>query len=265
MSLRDAWDELKEPRHTARVLVWDIETRPATATVFQLRGNDWISPDKLIDHGGIMGIAARWMDSPEIMWRADWHEGGHEAMIRWAWDLLNDCDISVTYNGTAFDTKHLQGEFAVLGLPRPAPFRDIDLLRVARKRFKFLSNKLDYVADRLSVGRKEETGGYSLWQGCMNGDTDAQARMGKYAKQDVRLTSELYLRLLPWLDGGANVALWTGQEIACPSCGSTDLVRDEARWAITAQTRYALYRCSNCEQIVRTNFVGARSLSRTPA
>lgn len=263
MNLRDAWRET-EPKHTARVLVWDIETRPATATVFQLRGNDWISPDKITDHGGVLGVACRWLDSPEIMWRADWHDGGHDGMIRWFWALQDQADVSVTYNGVNFDVKHMNREYAILGLPRPTPSREIDLLRVARKRFAFLSNKLDYIAQQLGVGAKLEHQGYGLWKGCMEGDPAARALMGQYAKQDVRLTTDLYRRLLPWLDGAANLALWTGQETACPSCGGTNLERTSRQWVATAQTRYAEYRCGDCGQLTRTNYVGARSLSRTP-
>lgn len=248
------------PAHTARVLVWDIETRPATATVFQLRGNDWISPDKLVDHGGVMGIAARWDGDPNIMWRAEWHQGGHEGMVRWIWDLLDEADVDVGYNQVGFDWKHINREFVVAGLPRPRPTRSIDLLRVARKRFKFLSNKLDYVAEQIGVGRKHDTGGYGLWKGCMEGDPDARHLMGTYAKQDVRLTTDAYHRLTPWLDGTANLALWSGQDIACHACGSTNLT--EAGWTPTAQTTYRIYRCE-CGALTRTNYIKARASSRT--
>lgn len=259
-------EELEEQRHhTGRVLVWDIETWPATAQVWGLKQHGYISPSMIVDHGGLMGVAAKWADSPEIMWRAEWHEGGRRAVVEWLWELLNQADVSVTYNGVGFDMKHVNREFILHGLPRPVPARQVDLLRVARKRFRFLSNKLDYVASQLGLGHKTQHAGIELWQKCAQGDVEAQALMGRYAKQDVRLTYNLYKRLYAWLDGSANMGLWTGAEVACSSCGGTDLVREAGKWVATAQTQYAVYRCADCQQLTRTNYVRARSLSRTPA
>lgn len=259
LGLREAY----RAKHNARVLVWDIETWPATAQIFALKNSGYISPSMITDHGGLMGVAARWMGSPEIMWRAEWHEGGRQAVVEWIWDLLDQADVSVTYNGVGFDMKHVNREFVLAGLPRPSPARQVDLLKVARQRFKFLSNKLDYVSSQLGLGHKTAHQGIELWQKCAAGDVEAQALMSTYAKQDVRLTSELYERLYAWLDGSANMALWTSHELACSSCGSDKLERVAGKWAATAQRQYALYRCE-CGQLTRTNFVGARTLSRTP-
>jgi len=246
----------------ARILVWDIETRPASANIFDLKQRGWISPDKVTDPGGVLGVAAHWLGSPEVMWRADWHDGGHTAVIEWVWGLLDEATTTITYNGDRFDARHMNREFVLAGLPRPKPSRSIDLLKLVRKRFMFLSNRLDYVAGQLGIGRKITHEGIGLWQACVAGDPDAQHRMGAYAKQDVRLTADLYMRLLPWMDGSANMALWSGSTIACSACGSRDLEPDG--WVSTAQTRYAVYRCNGCQALTRTNFIRTRAVSRSP-
>ncbi len=51
----------------------------------------------------------------------------------------------------------------------PAPFKEIDLLTVAKGRFRFVSNKLDYVAQQLGLGKKTEHSGHELWVQCMAG------------------------------------------------------------------------------------------------
>ena len=63
--------------------------------------------------------------------------------------LLDEADAVIHYNGKRFDIPSLNKEFLLNGMFPPAPFKEIDLLTVARGRFRFVSNKLDYVAQQL--------------------------------------------------------------------------------------------------------------------
>ena len=75
----------------------------------------------------------------------------------------------------------------------------IDMLKIARKQFRFPSNKLDYVGKTLGVGAKTEHEGFDLWIKCMNRDGKAWKRMEEYNKQDVILLEKVYHRMLPWI------------------------------------------------------------------
>ena len=79
--------------------------------------------------------------------------------------LLNDADAVVHYNGTKFDIPTLNKEFLLHSFNPPSPYKQIDLLRVVRSNFRFPSNKLDYVAQRLNLGKKHEHEGHELWGG----------------------------------------------------------------------------------------------------
>jgi hypothetical protein len=139
----------------------------------------------------------------------------------------------------------LHREFIVAGLGPPSGHVDIDLLTVARKRFKFASNKLDYVAGRLGVGSKVKHAGFELWLGCMAGDEAAWRKMRAYNIQDVRLTEKLYDRLLPWITTHPHRGLFGGPRAGCPRCESLD--NQQRGYRVTATGRYIKYRCNGCK------------------
>jgi hypothetical protein len=66
---------------------------------------------------------------------------GRLEMLTQLRDYLNDVDILVSWNGTSYDTKMANREFLKAGLTPPAPYKELDLMRVVKARFKFASNK----------------------------------------------------------------------------------------------------------------------------
>lgn len=235
------------PQHKLKILTIDIETMPIEAYVWGLWGVN-VSIGQIKEPGRVFAFAAKWVGNREVAFHSDHHDG-HTAMLQAAWDLLNEADIVVSYNGIGFDIKHLQWEFLQAGMGPPRPYKQIDLLRVVRKQFRIPSNKLDYVAQRLGIGAKTSHAGFSLWVDCMAGDEKAWRKMATYNKQDVRLTEKLYHYLLPWLTAVPHIGQMEGKENSCPYCGGTKLVRDGVAHAFV--TSYRLYQCSNCTAWVR--------------
>jgi len=159
------------------------------------------------------------------------------------WALIDEADALISWNGKGFDTKHANREFVEYGLTPPSPVKEIDLMLTARSQFRFLSNKLDYVAQLLGIGKKKSTGGHELWVACMNNDPKAWAIMKRYNVQDVNLLVEIYEKLLPWITNHPNVNLYEPGN-GCPSCGSEDLQkRGLARTGVSSYQRYV---CNNC-------------------
>ena len=157
--------------------------------------------------------------------------------------LLEDADAVVHYNGTKFDIPTLNKEFLLHSFNPPSPYKQIDLLRVVRSNFRFPSNKLDYVAQRLNLGKKHEHEGHELWVKCMNGDKDAWKRMEKYNIQDVVLLESLYNSLRPWIRNHPNHNLFADDHV-CPNCGSTRLQKRGT--SISSTGTYQRYQCSSC-------------------
>jgi DNA polymerase elongation subunit (family B)/predicted RNA-binding Zn-ribbon protein involved in translation (DUF1610 family) len=238
-----------------KVLVLDIETTPHDAYTWGLWQQN-IGLNMLKDPTRMMAWAAKW-EGDEYVYSA--HEGTHDRldMILEVYDMVNEADAIVHYNGTAFDMKHLHREFVEQELPPPLKYKNIDLLRVVKQMFKFPSNKLDYVAKVLLGEEKFDTGGFELWTRCLAGDKDAWLEMERYNIQDVLLTEKLYYRLQGWIPAHPNRALWIDDQEnpTCPNCGSTNMVRKGLERPARVNA-YQRYKCNDC---------GANARGRTVA
>ena len=239
-----------------RILTIDIETAPAVVETWSLH-NAYIGIEQVREPGRILGFGWKWYGQPKVQWTSIQH-GTSAEMIEVARDILHDADLVITYNGDSFDLKHLNREIILAGLTPPSKVKSIDLYRTVKNRFKFQSNKLDFVAQQLGVGAKASTGGYGLWKGCMEGDPAAWAKMGRYCRQDVRVTEALYDRLRPWIANHPNVALWAdrGTGRMCPTCGSHLLQQRGLQRTIAAV--YVRYQCQGCGSWSRANAMEQR-------
>lgn len=223
-----------------KILLLDIETAPNTAYVWGLY-NQNISINQIVETGRVLCWAAKWLGD-SAFFQADEREGRYKMLFKMH-ELLQDADAVVHYNGTKFDIPTLNREFLLQELAPPSPFRQVDLLKTMRKKFKFVSNKLDFITQELNIGAKTKHEGMELWVKCMNGDASAWERMLAYNLNDVLLLERLYDRLLPWISGGVNRGLGIDAAI-CPKCGSDDLQR---RGYVTTPTlRYQRYQCNDC-------------------
>jgi uncharacterized protein YprB with RNaseH-like and TPR domain len=244
-------DEAIRARHkgkpNVRVLFFDVENAPNDVYTWGLWKQN-VSIAQIVEPGRVFGFGAKWLGEKEVVFRSD-HDDGHEDMVKAAWDLFSEADIIVTYNGIGFDIPHMQREFLLAGLLPPRPFKQIDLLRVVRKQFRFASNKMDFVSQQLGLGRKTSHQGFDLWVKCMKGDDRAWALMGRYCKQDVKLTEKLYHHLLPWLTAVPHLGQMDGQSHSCWACGGTRLRRDGVAFAFV--TSYRLFQCQGCGAWVR--------------
>jgi hypothetical protein len=243
----------------AKVLVYDIETRPMTSMHWGARDQN-ISPEQVLDSGGVLCWAAKWLDKPRVMYAGDHHDG-HDAMVTRLWELLDAADIVIGYNQVGFDDKRMNVEFRRLGLPVPAPVKSVDLLRAVRARFGYPMNKLQSVAGELGVGRKVPHTGWAMWKACITddngypylgpvpeggGDACSWNLMRRYCKGDVTLTEDVYRVLLDggWIKNHPHVGLYGGRLDGCPICGGDTVAHDKT--FNTASRVYDLLRCVDC-------------------
>lgn len=224
-----------------KILLLDIESSPNTAHVWGLWQQN-VSINQLMESSYVLCYAAKWLGEKEVKFDSV-HQSKPKTMLKGIHGLLNDADAVVHYNGTKFDIPTLNKEFLLHSFNPPSPYRQVDLLRVVRSNFRFPSNKLDYVAQRLNLGKKHEHEGHELWVKCMNGDKDAWKRMEKYNIQDVILLENLYGALRPWIKSHPNHNLFSDDHV-CPNCGSSSLQRRGT--AISATGTYQRYQCRSC-------------------
>jgi DNA polymerase elongation subunit (family B) len=224
-----------------KILVLDIETAPASGYMWKLFDVN-ISLSQLIDTSKLICFAAKWHGTKNIIFHSN-QEHTHKAMVKKAWALLDEADAVVGYNSQNFDMKILHKEFILEGLPPPSPYKNIDLLKTVKSKFRFLSNKLDHVSQELGLGKKTSHQGFELWQKCLEDDSTAWKLMKKYNKQDVVLTEKLYEKLKGWIVTPFNYNNHSHNDV-CPSCGSHDLMKNGIQRNRT--TSYQRYKCNNC-------------------
>lgn len=252
-----------------RVLTLDIERLPGVATVqhrgLTVTGEFWdlggwkhvigrrIHADDVTTWPRTICAAAKWYDERQVMFAAQWLDGGEEGFLRTVWDWYNQADIVVGHNLQAFDSKHLKAGWALRGWPSPKPWKTVDTLKVARAEFAFESNTLDSLCKRLGV--KAKTDKYSAevaWSAC-GGDEKAQRKIQRYNEGDVKATEALYDRVRPWIKNHPHLSMFTGEPWGCPNCGEKNLSTNGNGEAYTNVQRYRSYVCPRCGAHVRGN------------
>lgn len=221
-----------------RILVIDCETRPSLCYVFQAYDVN-ISPEQVVEPGGIICFAAQWIGDKNIQFFSDW-EDGHQTMLEAAHALLSEADAVVGYHSSKFDVPKFRGEFLQAGLKDIPPPTQIDLLKTV-KQFGLMINKLAFVGPLFGLGRKVTHEGFSLWRSVMEGDPKAQERMKKYCIGDVRLTTKLYEYVKPFIVSHPHLG---DEKHACGTCGGDSLISRGWRRTKTFKTQRLC--CNDC-------------------
>ena len=224
-----------------KLLFLDTETAPNTVFSWGL-WDQRIAINQIIESSSVLCWSAKWQGEKEVMFDSVFHSS-KKHMLKGIHKLLDGADVLVHYNGRKFDIPVLNREFLLHDMPPPAPSRQVDMLQVARSRFRFQSNKLDYVAQQLGLGKKTSHEGFTLWIRCMDRDPKAWAKMKTYNIQDTVLLEKVYEKMLPWIPNHPNVNLYNDRP-GCPRCGGHKL---QARGtAKTIAGVYQRYQCTDC-------------------
>ena len=240
----------KEPR----VLFLDIETSP-------IKGYTWTIYDanvlKVIEPSKIICVAWKWLGEKTVTCKSlidypNYKAGvlNDEKLVKDVWAVLDEADVIIAHNGDSFDLKKLNSRFIAHNLSAPSIYKTIDTLKTSRKLFKFESNSLDALGKYLHEGQKEHTGGFDLWDQCINGDKNSWLRMKIYNTQDIVLLENIYLRLRPFIADHPNLNVISKakggsvSEVSCPSCQSSKVTKRGS--SVTRQGIRQRYQCNDC-------------------
>jgi hypothetical protein len=231
-----------------KILYIDIETSPSLVYTFQF-WNVNISPDKIVKPGGMMCFAYSWDDGETQFVR-----GSSRAMAKKVYQLLDQADVVVTYNGNKFDIPHLQRHLTLNGYTSPSPFVSVDLFAVVKReqRGVWPSLRLGYLAQELDLRGKLQNDGFQLWIDCMAGDKAAWEQMRDYNLRDVDLLKEMFPLLRHKVRNLPSASLYMDtDERVCPNCGSTSF---QSRGIQRNKTRaYRRFLCNECRSWFRGN------------
>jgi len=228
-----------------KILVLDIETAPAELYAWSLY-EKYSTIDKIKEDWFVICWSAKWLletnvmneclTSQEILKKDD------QRIIKVMWSLLNDADIVITHNWDKFDLRKLNTRFIKYNLRHPSPYRTIDTLKIVRKHFSPLSNKLDYWCKFLWIPAKLETGWFQLWKDCLQWVQSSLRKMSKYCSNDVIILEKLYYKLRPYITNHPNLSVYLQQHGRCGNCWWKTL--DLVWYSYTNQHKYRVFRCS---------------------
>lgn len=225
-----------------RILLFDIETSPSLIYAWTLWEANAL---KVVKPWNILCFSWKWLGDKKTHVASLYEYGeDEEKLIGILWQLFDQADIIVAHNGDRFDIRKSYAKFIEYGLTPPSPFKSVDTLKVARRFFKFDSNKLDSLGEYLHLGRKVKTGGFDLWDRCMQKDPKAFQLMERYNKKDVELLEKVYLKLRPYMQGHPNYNMFSGTNHSCPNCGSNKIQRRGYSYSRT--TKYQRWQCLSC-------------------
>jgi len=230
---------------TAKILFLDIETAPSLGWTWGKWQQDVID---FKQDWYILSFACKWLSDKKVRTFGLIDYPGYRknleddhALVDDLWAVLDEADIVVGHNLDSFDVRKTNARFLTHKLPPPRPYKTVDTLKIARRMFKFDSNKLDDLGRYLGIGRKLPHTGFHLWRGCMRGDAESWRIMKKYNKHDVELLAEVYIRMRPWAPVHPNV---NQGQFACPKCGSADA---QCRgFSYTLLRRKQRFQCISC-------------------
>jgi hypothetical protein len=251
---------VSKQRKGPKALILDIETAPILAWVWKIWDQN-IGLNQISNDWHVLSWSAKWLGDPasKIMYmdQRDAERIEDDSYILKAlWDLIDEADIVITQNGVSFDIKKLNARFIINGLPPPSSYKNIDTKLIAKKRFGFTSNKLEYMTDKLCKKYKKlkhgKYPGFELWIAVLSGDLNAWKEMEKYNKYDVLSLEELFNKLIPW-ENNINFGIYSDNEVYRCTCGSEKFKKRGFYYTNTG--KFQRYKCFKCgaENRDRTN------------
>ena len=251
-SIEQLREMVRKEEKLPKILIFDIETAPMQAFVWK-RYKENISLEQTISESFMLCWSAKWLYDEAVMGDVLTDDEvileDDKRIVTSLYNLINQADIIVAYNGRNFDIPYMNQRFLVYGFTPYVPVHIVDPYETAKSVFRFSSNKMDNLATQLGLQNKIKTD-FSLWKRCMGGETKALNEMLEYNKQDVVVLEEIYCRMLPWIKNHPNISNYLENKISCVKCGSENLVKLN-RFFYTPSGRYELYRCKSCGAIFR--------------
>lgn len=233
-----------------RRLFFDIETSPNIGLFWEAGYKKNITTDNIIRERAIICICYKWEDEKEVyalQWDAKQND---KRMLEQFIAVANTANEMVGHNGDKFDLAWIRTRCLFHGIDMFPTYQTIDTLKVARSKFRFQSNRLNYIAEFLGLGGKIKTE-FNLWKDILlNKDKVAMEKMIKYCKKDVSLLEEVYKLLGNHIAPKTHYGVVFGQDRgSCPECGagSEDLIKNNTVVTATGLTRIQ-YKCKVCNK-----------------
>lgn len=225
----------KEPR----VLLWDIEASHLAA-----------------DYGRILCIGYKWLGERKTTvlkirktaaFKRDCTDDSD--LLKLFVSVFALADMHVTWFGAGFDLPFVQTRLMMHGLSPIADVPHLDAWRIARKRLKFRSNRLDGVSKAIPLTGKKRAEKTPItpeqWVRGAAGHVPSLRYIEEHCYWDVKVLEDVYKALRPYGYAQPNLSKLRHPELeGCPACGSK---RVQSRgYVVTNAGRKRKAQCQDC-------------------
>jgi len=214
-----------------KILVWDIETSDLQA-----------------DIGHIISIGYMWLGDkkPKLLSIIDYpgkRINDDSQLIAEFSKVYEEADVTVAHFGEYFDLAFIQTRRLIHGMQPLARIPLVDTWRIAKKRLKFGSNRLERILEVLGCPYSKSPVKLSVWSLARCGDKNAIKYIVEHNRLDVLVLAWVYEKLRPYWS--SHPSLYRGNnEKQCPLCGSEHIV---FKGRYLAQTKvFQRLKCVKC-------------------
>lgn len=227
-------------------LYFDIETSPNIGLFWSAGYKQKIDYSNIIKERSIICICYKWEDEKQVH-SLSWDKNqSDKKLLQEFIKVANQADELVGHNGDKFDLPWVRTRCLYHRIELFPKYVTIDTLKLSRRQFRFNSNRLDYIASFLGIGKKIKTD-FNLWKDIvLNKCEKSMAKMIDYCKQDVKLLEQVHkeLRLHDTPKTHYGVVLSNDKRL-CFECASNNVIISKTR--ITAGgTKQIQYKCNDC-------------------
>lgn len=190
----------KSPINPVRVAVFDIETTGLNASF-----------------GRVLTAAIQFYGPDELVtFRADeykdWNKGLRSDDREIVSDILaslEKADIVIAHNGVGFDMAFLRTRAIMHKLPVVHPRKIVDPVLLARRTFRFHSNRLDAIAQMLGCDFQKTPLAPKYWIKAMgDGDKESLDYIMEHNIADVFVLEEVARTVMPYIKTIDNIGSW---------------------------------------------------------
>ena len=131
-----------------RRLICDAETSPNIGFFWRAGFRLSINHDNILHERAIICICYKW-EGERTVHSLEWKKGDDKDLLKRFLKVALEADELVAHNGDKFDIKWFNTRCLKHGLEPPPIWKTVDTLVIARRRFYFNSNRLDYLGKYL--------------------------------------------------------------------------------------------------------------------
>lgn len=229
-------------------LFFDIETSPNIGLFWEAGYKKNIDYSNIIKERAIICICYKWEEAKEVF-EVHWDSKQcDKTMLEKFIKIANEADELVGHNGDRFDLAWIRTRCLYHNIDMFPNYTTVDTLKIARSKFKFNSNKLNYIADFLGIGQKIKTE-FGLWKDIvLHKDKKAMDAMIKYCKKDVVLLEKVFKAIKGHIAPKTHFGVkFGGDRGSCPECGSDEIMRNSIRYTATGVKKIT-YKCRTCHK-----------------